>query len=251
MDTEIKVEKTSVEVETVTEQTDESALIARAKTDRDAFGELYQRYVGRIYNYIYYRTNNVEDAEDLTARTFQRALLHIHNYQDKGIPFSAWLYRIARNLVSNWHRDQGRRHMIALDDIVHWKSGDGSPEQLIQLIENEDQLLECIRRLPEDRQELLILKFLHRLPNSEIGEIMDRSEGAIKSLYHRTLLVLREELTAEKLPPTPTEERRARFNFRFWERDKRKAEADASATVDDEDKENLPDDDALPDGNAT
>ena len=175
----------------------DTELILLAKTDKEAFGELYQRYVERIYNYIYYRTHSKEDAEDLTAKVFQRALIHIPKYEDKGYPFSAWLYRIARNLVLNWHRDNGKRTMVALDDIVHTHEGEGSPERLMQLIQNEESLLKVVKTLPQDRQELLIFKFLHKMSNAEIGEIMGRSEGAVKSLYHRTLLVLRDQLTAQ------------------------------------------------------
>jgi len=173
---------------------DESALIARARTDKEAFGQLYEIYVGRIYNYVYYRTGNVADAEDLTARIFFRAMGHIDKYDDRGIPFSAWLYRIAHNLVANWHRDHSRRKLISLDDIAQWRiEGDG-PELSTQLLEDRDTLLAAVRRLPADRQEVLILKYVERLSNAEIGDIMGRSEGAIKSLYHRTLLALREEL---------------------------------------------------------
>lgn len=176
-------------------QTDdnESALIEQAKTDKDAFGQLYERYYDRIYNYVYYRTGNAADAEDLTAKIFMRAMKHIGRYEDKGVPFSAWLYRIAHNLVANWHRDNSRRQIISIDDIVHWRVTEDSPEFATQLMEDKDALLAAIRRLPADRQELLILKFVERLPNAEIGEIMGRSEGAVKSLYHRTLLALRED----------------------------------------------------------
>lgn len=173
---------------------DEKALIERAKEDKEAFGQLYEIYVDRIYNYVYYRTGNAADAEDLTAKIFVRAMKHIPRYQDKGVPFSAWLYRIAHNLVANWHRDHSRRQIIALDDITHWHVGDESPEFATQLMEDKALLLAAIRRLPSDRQELLILKFVERLSNAEIGDIMGRSEGAIKSLYHRTLLSLREDL---------------------------------------------------------
>jgi len=173
---------------------DEAALIERAKTDQDAFGELYETYVDRIYNYVYYRTSNVADAEDLTAKIFMRAMQHIGRYEDKGVPFSAWLYRIAHNLVANWHRDNSRRKMVALDDISQWHVSDDSPEFAAQLMEDKETLLKAISRLPADRQELLILKFVERLPNAEIGAIMGRSEGAIKSLYHRTLLALRDDL---------------------------------------------------------
>lgn len=179
---------------------DEDELIERAKHDKDAFGELYRRYVKRIYNYVYYRTGNVEDAEDLTARIFVRAMNHIANYENKGVPFSAWLYRIARNLVANWHRDQSRRQIISIDDIMHWQFSEGSPETTIQLLEDKEMLLRAIRRLPADRQELLALKFVDRLSNKEIGAIMNRSEGAVKSLYHRTLMSLREDISQRAAP---------------------------------------------------
>jgi RNA polymerase sigma-70 factor (ECF subfamily) len=141
---------------------DEAELIERAKTDKEAFGELYELYVARIYNYVYYRTGSVEDAEDLTARIFFKAMQHIGSYHDRGVPFSAWLYRIAHNLVANWHRDRSRRKIISLDDIVQWQAPEKGPEFVTQLMEDKDALLTAIRRLPADRQELLILKFVER-----------------------------------------------------------------------------------------
>jgi RNA polymerase sigma-70 factor, ECF subfamily len=187
---------------------EESALIERAKTDSEAFGLLYERYYDRIYNYVYYRTGNADDAEDLTARIFERAMNHIGRYEDKGLPFSAWLYRIAHNLVANFHRDRSRRRVIALDDIAQWHVNEEDPEFTTQILEDKDVLLRAIRRLPADRQELLILKFVEHLSNAEVGDIMGRSEGAIKSLYHRTLLSLREEF--ETAHPQPAK-RRALF----------------------------------------
>ncbi len=179
---------------------EDSELIARAKTDKDAFGQLYERYAAKIYNYIYYRTGNVADAEDLTARVFIRAMQHIGKYDDRGVPFSAWLYRIAHNLVANWHRDRSRRRIMSLDDVSQWRVNEDGPEKLAQLLEDREALLAMIRRLPTDRQELLILKFVERLSNKEIGDIMGRSEGAIKSLYHRTLLSLRDEIQSKQTP---------------------------------------------------
>ncbi|MEM7799438.1 MAG: sigma-70 family RNA polymerase sigma factor [Chloroflexota bacterium] len=172
---------------------DESELIEIAKSDKEAFGELYERYVNRIYSYVYYRTGDVAEAEDLTAKIFFRAMQHINTYVDRGLPFSAWLYRIARNLVANWHRDRSRRRIISIDDIAHWRIGSESPEFNTLWTEDREALLKVVRKLPSDRQELLILKFVDRLSNTEIGEIMGRSEGAIKSLYHRTLLSLRDD----------------------------------------------------------
>jgi RNA polymerase sigma-70 factor (ECF subfamily) len=172
----------------------ESDLIARAARDADAFGELYERYVDRIYNYIYYRVANVHDAEDLTARVFYRALSHIDEYRDRGAPFAAWLYRIAHNLVANWHRDRSRRHDIRLDDVVDLAERSESPEHRAERSDEARVLLSAMSVLPAERQQLLILKFVDGMSNVEIARVMGRTEGAVKSLYHRTLIVLRDEL---------------------------------------------------------
>ena len=178
----------------------EDVVLARASQgDKDAFGELYERYTERIFNYVYYRTGNVHDAEDLTARVFQRAMNHIHNYTDRGVPFSAWLYRIAHNLVANWHRDRSRRQEIPIDDLPVITSKEEHPEKSLVRTEDQEALLRLIRRLPAERQTLLILKFVEDLSNAEIGQIMGRSEGAVKSLYHRTLLALRDQLGDQQI----------------------------------------------------
>ncbi len=169
-------------------------LMRAARGDKDAFGELYQRYIDRIFNYVYYRTGNVHDAEDLTARVFQRAMNHIHNYTDRGVPLSAWLYRIAHNLVANWHRDRSRKQEIPLEDLPVLPARGDHPETWLVRTEEQEALLRLIRKLPSERQHLLILKFVENLSNAEIGQIMGRSEGAVKSLYHRTLLALRDQI---------------------------------------------------------
>jgi RNA polymerase sigma-70 factor (ECF subfamily) len=147
---------------------------------------------------VYYRTGNHHDAEDLTAKVFYQALNHIPRYVQRGAPFSSWLYRIAHNLVANWHRDRSRRQVVSMDRLalVSYEPEDG-PFQQAMHGERRDALLQAIRRLPADRQQLLILKFVERLPNAQIGLIMGRSEGAIKSLYHRTLVALRQELVGQ------------------------------------------------------
>ncbi len=178
---------------------EEEMLLLASQGDRDAFGRLYERYVDRIFNYVYYRTGNLHDAEDLTARVFQRAMNHIHNYTDRGVPFSAWLYRIAHNLVANWHRDRSRKQEIPLEDLPILPSRGDHPEKDLVRSQEQEALLKLIRGLPAERQHLLILKFVENLSNAEIGAIMGRSEGAIKSLYHRTLLALRDQLSDQNI----------------------------------------------------
>jgi RNA polymerase sigma-70 factor, ECF subfamily len=179
----------------VLEQSDNNLLTRAGQGDKEAFGLLYERYMGRIYNYVYYRTGNQYDAEDLTARVFFRAMHHITNYQNRGLPFSAWLYRIAHNLVANWHRDNSRRKEIPLEDcVVSGHIRHDYPETALVQTEERERLLRMIRKLTPDRQQLLILKFVEHMTNAEIGQVMGRTEGAVKSLYHRTLLALREDL---------------------------------------------------------
>lgn len=173
---------------------EEIALINSAKNDPAAFGELYKKYVEKIYNYIYYRTGSTHDAEDLTEKVFFKAMSHIKGYKQMGLPFSAWLYRIAHNLVANYHRDRSNKQEISLDELpgVLLSQADPQPETKAVKSQEVEELLETIRDLADNRQELLILKFVDQLSNAEIGMIMRKSEGAIKSLYHRTLLELRE-----------------------------------------------------------
>lgn len=169
-------------------------LVDLAKENSDAFGVLYERYVEKIYKYVYFRTGNHHDAEDLTAGVFFRAMGHIETYTERGVPFQSWLYRIAHNLVANWHRDRSRRKIIPLDEFVSGGLQFDAPDSAAEDKEERQQLLAAVERLPEERQQLLYLKFVSGLSNAEVGQILDRTEGAIKSLYHRTLIALRDDI---------------------------------------------------------
>jgi RNA polymerase sigma-70 factor, ECF subfamily len=175
----------------------DQALIARARTEREAFGVLYQRHVSAIYRYVYYRVGNAEDAEDLTAKSFARALKHVAGYSERGLPVTAWLYRIAHNVVANYHRDNSRKPSTNLDDVDLFRAHHDDADHKIDTDRAREGLLRAIRKLPSERQHLIVLKFVEQKQNTEIGQIMNRSEGAIKSLYHRTLDQLRGILDAE------------------------------------------------------
>ena len=175
----------------------ESSLIARAKSgDGEAFSALYQRYAPQIQRYIASRLGDPVLAEDICADVFVKVLESLGRYEDRGWPFSAWLYRIAHNLVANWHRDRSRRKVVSLEDVTTAGSRGKTPDAHVEEDERRTALVAAIRRLPLDRQQLISLKFVEDLPNAEIGEMMGRTEGAIKSLYRRTLIALREDLAA-------------------------------------------------------
>lgn len=172
---------------------EEVALINAAKTDPEAFGLLYERYVDRIYNYIYFRVGGAGDAEDLTAKVFFKALRNIGGYRHMGLPFSAWLYRIAHNLVANYHRDRSKMQEISIENlVVEDTSTSSAPEHLMETQQENAFLMKLVNDLTPQKRELIILKYVQKLSNDEIGQIFGKTEGAIKSLYHRTLVELKD-----------------------------------------------------------
>lgn len=172
----------------------EVELINDARTNPESFGLLYEQYVGRIYNYVYYRVGSTCDAEDLTAKVFFKALKSIGSYRHMGLPFSAWLYRIAHNLVANHHRDRARTSEVSIENMVLPDTNrEASPEATMARKQDNAWLLALINDLPSQKRELIILKFVQKLSNEEIGVIFGKTEGAIKSLYHRTLTELKEK----------------------------------------------------------
>jgi RNA polymerase sigma-70 factor (ECF subfamily) len=172
----------------------DDVLVEQAKADKAHFGKLYERYVGRIYSYIYYRTGHHHEAEDLTGKVFLQALSHIDGYSNRGIPFSAWLFRIAHNLVSNWHRDRSRRKSVGLDDA----DLSGHVGNDLDRAEDRVEIRKAIAQLPPDRQSLIVLKYVDDLTNAEIAAVFGKSEGAVKALLHRTLRSLRSSLQTGK-----------------------------------------------------
>ena len=175
---------------------EEMMLIEQAKREPEAFGLLYEKYINRIYNYIYFRVGSAQDAEDITTRVFMKAYDNIGRYRHMGLPFSAWLYRIAHNQVANFHRDNSRGREISIDEMLmpppQLKTD--HPESSALKQESINYLMNLINDLHTDKRELIMLKFVHKLSNEEIARALGRTEGAIKSLYHRTLLELRDHM---------------------------------------------------------
>jgi RNA polymerase sigma-70 factor, ECF subfamily len=179
-------------VESGVDVPDEAAMVAAAQRDPREFGGLYELYVDRIYRYAYRRVGTHHDAEDVTSQTFQQALQALPNYEWRGLPFGAWLFRIAANVINRRGRSSGRE--IAVEDVTvfsHFEVSDDDPADHLSRGEDAAELVAAIRLLPPDQQRVLVLKFSHGLKNREIGDLMGRSEGAIKQLVHRALTNLR------------------------------------------------------------
>lgn len=177
---------------------EDGPLVLRAKGDREAFDALYVKYLGKVYTYIYYRVGNVEDAEDITESVFLHAFVHLNRYQDRGIPFSAWLLRIAHNLVANWYRSSSRRRTVGLEAVESLRDTGPTPEETMEKKEDVHRLREVLQSLPEERQQALILRFSEGMKHREIGEVMGKSAGAVKVLVHRSLVSLHRGLSEKE-----------------------------------------------------
>ena len=168
---------------------DEATLIQRAcHMDKAAIGELYRRHVQAIYRYVTYRVGDAHLAEDLTAEVFVRAIEGLPAYEDRGVPFSSWLYSIARARVADHFRRLARTQTVPLES-------EGVIDKGFILSETEQaapdrRLRSALERLTVDQQQVILLKFVEGLSNAEIAQIMDKTEGAIKSLQHRALKTL-------------------------------------------------------------
>ena len=175
---------------------DEDVLVERAKKDHEAFSELYRRYSPRIHNYLSRRVGDAAEAEELTAAVFLRALSRLETYDVKEGSFSTWIFTIAHNALVNWYRDQKRRGTVPGAEPA------GPQDVVASILRAEDRNLvqRAVARLPQERQELISLKYVEERSNAEIGRIMGRSEGAVKSLLHRTVRALREEMGRQSNP---------------------------------------------------
>lgn len=183
------------DVDSGVEPPDEAAMVAAAQRDPREFGGLYELYVDRIYRYAYRRVGTHHEAEDVTSQTFQQALQALPNYEWRGLPFGAWLFRIAANIINRRGRSSGRE--IPVEDVTvfsFFEASDDDPADHLSRSEDAAELVAAIRLLPPDQQRVLVLKFSHGLKNREIGELMGRSEGAIKQLVHRALTNLRSRM---------------------------------------------------------
>ena len=170
---------------------EERLLIEAAQLDPARYQELYDRYFEPIYSYVYYHCGSREQAEDITAATFQRGLEDLPNFQWRGIPYSAWLYRVAGNLLS---RDRRRPAWLELQDSVYSGDEPDEPEALVLQMDENSRLQAAIQSLPADQRQAVLLRFFAGMRNKEVGKVMNRSEGAVKLLVFRAVGNLRKAL---------------------------------------------------------
>jgi len=160
----------------------------------EAFGELYSIYLDRIYRYVFYQVRDKMTAEDITEEVFIKAWNAIASCKGRGQTFSSWLYRIAHNHVIDSLRSR-RRH-LSIEMETADKVGGLELEAKEEL--EQQELLQVIGCLSQNQRQVIILKFIEGLDNCEIGQVMGKSEGAIRVLQMRALATLRRELGREK-----------------------------------------------------
>src|SRR3954452_23036735 len=170
------------------------ALVDRAQQgDRAALEELYLIHFDRIYGYLHVSVGNRHDAEDLTTQTFLKMLESINKFRWQSAPFSAWLFRIAHNLSMDHFRS--RRRWQPEEDVPEVPGSEEPSAELAAMQSiGRQSMLELIEKLSPEQQQVLTLKFVFNFPNADVAKILDKTEGAIKSLQHRALASLQKQI---------------------------------------------------------
>jgi len=192
---------------------DDEALVRAAQGgDVDAFGRLYERYVDTIYGYVAFHLGMADEAEDVAGQVFLRALESLPRYRWMGLPFRAWLFRIAHNLVADLQRSRTRHPVEPLPDgqADHRRLGD--PAGWLAEQSTREALVAAVGRLAAAQRQVILLKFGLGLPNAEVAAVLGRTEGAVKAVQHAALTALRRRLAplgvgpgtpARSAPPGP------------------------------------------------
>jgi RNA polymerase sigma-70 factor (ECF subfamily) len=160
--------------------------VLAAQANRAAFATLYRRYLDPVYGYSFYLLGDHHDAEDATERTFLAALGAIDRYRDEGSTFRSWLFRIAHNQLANALRARSRHRTASLDAVLEPAATD-DPARLAGTADDARRLRAAVASLSDDRRQVVILRFVDGLTAREIGDVLGRSEGAVRVLQHRAL----------------------------------------------------------------
>ena len=172
---------------------DEESLVRRAKQqDQQAFAQLYEAHFDRIYRYVVLRIGDRTEAEDITQQVFLNALQSISSFKWKGVPFAAWLFRIAHNQVVDYVRKRQKRVATPLDESLI--IGDSNPQQMVEHSLDIEQLLLATKRLTEAQREVISLRFTGGLSTAQVAKIMGKNQGAVKALQHSAIVALRKVL---------------------------------------------------------
>lgn len=171
---------------------DEQLLIDKAREgNREAFGQLYDRYVPKIYRFVFLRVGTRGEAEDITSQVFMHAWENISRYEHQGFPLSSWLYRMASNAVIDYYRTA--RHATDIETIPEDLFAETpEDEERIDTREELELLRRAIARLEADQQNVIVMKFVNDASNKEISQALGKTEGAVRVIQHRALKQLKQ-----------------------------------------------------------
>ncbi|HEY8179796.1 MAG TPA: RNA polymerase sigma factor [Candidatus Limnocylindria bacterium] len=170
--------------------------VLAAQADQAAFATLYRRYLERVYGYAFYQLGDHHDAEDVTERIFLAALRALPDFHDRGSTFRAWLFRIAHNTIVNAHRSRASRRTEPIPDNFQRAAPDADPAGQVALADELRDIRRVVAQMPDDRRQVILLRFVDDLSTAEIAEVLDRSPGAVRVLLHRSLRDLAARLDA-------------------------------------------------------
>ena len=172
---------------------DEESLVRRAqRRDPEAFAQLYEAYFDKIYRYVVLKIGNEKEAEDMTQQVFLNALRAISSFRWRGIPFQAWLYRIARNQVVDYLRRKTKRVTVPIDNLPITTNDD--PQHITEQRLEIKQLVSATKQLTEAQREVISFRFAGGLSTAEVAKVMGKSQGAVKALQHSAIAALRKTL---------------------------------------------------------
>lgn len=167
------------------------------KGEVDAFGQLYERHVQSVFRFIYSHIDNHSDAEDLTEEVFLRVWRALSRYRERGVPFIAFLIRIARNVVIDYYRSTKRENLnLPLEDTVVAGSKAKLDENIIQSQESSE-VRTMLANLKDEYRMVLVLRFINEMSPDEIAEVMGKSSGAVRVIQHRALVALRKLMISD------------------------------------------------------
>lgn len=172
----------------IDETDDERLLIEAAQRDPRRFAPLFEKHAHRVYAFVARRVRERVEVEDITSEVFHQALRNLKRYEYRGVPFSAWLFKIAANAIAQHGRDAAR----AKEDP--WDEADAPEPVTDEDAERRAVVFDLLNRLPEDQQRVVRLRYAEQKSMREIAADMDRSEAAVKQLHYRALENLRQQM---------------------------------------------------------
>ncbi len=172
-------------------------LAERAKTEQDAFGELYDYFFPRVYSYIFGKLKNSDQADDVISVTFEKVFTRLDDYDSARGAFSTWLFRIAINEMNNIFRKQKSLKEATWEDFFNPADTRNTPEQQMVSDEGDKYLLRAIEELPEREQKIVSMKYFAGVSNKEIAEMLDMNANNVGVVLHRALSKLRNILEAQ------------------------------------------------------